>query len=55
MLNVVCVLFVAGPVFMVHCLAGVDVAVEGLEVVELELQIVYGRLLRARLIPNSYK
>ena len=34
------VLLVAGPVFMVRCLAGVDVAVDGLDVVGLELHVV---------------
>ena len=29
------VLLVAGPFFMVHCLAGVEVAVDGLDVVGL--------------------
>ena len=53
MLAVVGVLLVAGPIFMVHCLAGVDVAIDGLDAVELELQIVFGRLLRARMIRKS--
>ena len=30
---VVRVLLINGPVFMIHCLAGVDVAVDGLDVV----------------------
>ena len=34
------VLLVAGPFFMVCCLAGVDVAVKGLDVVGLELHVV---------------
>ena len=40
MLDVDLVLLVAGPVFMVRCLAGVDVAVDSLDVVGLELHIV---------------
>ena len=46
MLAVVSVLLVAGPVFMVRCLAGVDVAVDGLDVVGMMLQIISGRLLK---------
>ena len=34
------VLLVTGPVFMVRCLASVDVAVDGLDVVGLELHVV---------------
>ena len=49
----VCVLLFTGPVFMVCCRASVDDAVDSLDVVELELQVVYGRLLRAQLIPES--
>ena len=41
MLDVVGVLLVAGPVFIVRCLAGVDVDVDYLDVVELMLQISY--------------
>ena len=41
MLDVVGVLLVAGSVFMVRCLAGVDVAVDSLDVVELMLPISY--------------
>ena len=40
MLDVDLVLLVAGPVLMVRCLAGVDVAVDGLGVVELVLHVV---------------
>ena len=36
MLAGVSVLPIAGPEFMIRCLAGVDVAVDGLEVVEVE-------------------
>ena len=32
----VCVILIAGPVFMIRCLAGVDVAVDGIEVVGVE-------------------
>ena len=37
LLDVVGVLLVALPVFMVHCMAGVDDAVDGLDVIELKL------------------
>ena len=53
MLDVVLVLPVAGPFFMIRCLAGVDAAVDGLDVVELELHAVNGWLLRSQLIPES--
>ena len=33
MLADVCVLLIAGPVFMIRCLAGVDVAVDSLDLV----------------------
>ena len=36
MLDVVGVLLIAGPVFMIRCLASVDVAVNGLDVVGVE-------------------
>ena len=40
MLDVDLVLLVAGRVLRVHCLAGVDVAVDGLDVVGLVLHVV---------------
>ena len=36
MLAGVCVLLIPGPIIMIHCLAGVDVAVDGLYVVGVE-------------------
>ena len=39
MLDVDLVLLVAGPVLMVRCLAGVDIAVNGLDVVGLVLHV----------------
>ena len=53
MLDVVGVLLVAGPFFMVRCQVGVDVAVDGLDVFELMLQLISDRLLRASLIQKS--
>ena len=53
MFDVVCVLLDVGPVFMVHCLVGVDDAVDCRDVVQLELQVFYGGLLRAQMIPES--
>ena len=50
MLDVVLVLFVAGPVI---CLAGVDDAVDGLGVVELELHAVLWSVAESQLIPES--
>ena len=37
MFDVVLVLLVAGPFFMIRCLAGLDDAVDGLGVVDLEI------------------
>ena len=50
-------LLFAGPVFMIRCLAGVDVAVDGLEVVEVVASYHHGRADGGKLYPIvlSYK
>ena len=52
MLDVDLVLLVAGPVLMVRCLAGVDDAVEGLDVVGLLLYVVLRYVAESQLIPE---
>ena len=55
MFDVVLVLLVAGPFFMIRCLAGLDDAVDGLGVVELEIHAGQDWLLRAhQLIQESW-
>ena len=51
MLAGVCVLLFAGPAFMIHCLARVNIAVDSLEVVGVLASYHHDRVLRAKVNP----